>query len=73
MTQSHTRRTQAPGLYDASGPTAPRATPRAAEARARERAEGKGAGEVHVWFASPSASSRYLDIVLAGRSSPSRS
>jgi hypothetical protein len=69
MTQPQPRRTKAPGTCGPSRPT----PPRAAEAPARERTEGPDAGEVHVWFAAPRASSRYLDIVLAGRSAPSRS
>ena len=49
-------------------------TPRAAAAlRHRERSEAlpAAATQVHVWFASPSPSSRYLDIVLARREPPS--
>ena len=37
----------------------------------RERVQPSCAGEVHVWFAAPSASTRYLDIVLAGRAKAS--
>jgi hypothetical protein len=64
MTQSSLSRVQAPGASGAAG----RSTSRAAEARMRERSQAvSAAGEVHMWFAAPSASSRYLDIVLAAR------
>ena len=69
MTQPPLSRVQGPGPSAAPG----RSTSRAAEARMRERLQPSGAGEVHVWFAAPSASTRYLDIVLAGRAKASES
>ena len=63
MTQPPLNAERAPGLAGAPE----RSPSRAAEAASCERTQARMAGEVHVWFAAPSASSRYLDIVLAGR------
>ena len=63
MTQSSPSRGQAPGMSSAEA----RSTARAAEARMRERLQAPSAEAVHLWFAAPSPTSRYLDIVLAAR------
>jgi hypothetical protein len=64
MTLSSLSSTQAPG----PSRTGSRPTPKAAAARMRERTGAPPAAvEVHVWFAAPSPSSRYLDIVLAAQ------
>ena len=58
--------TQSTPSRSAAHPRTPRAS---LVLRRRERSEALSAAatEVHVWFASRSPSSRYLDIVLASR------